>query len=200
MGIENTHAARPIHWRFFIDFEEDLLRMSRYVEFCETNFSTYSTHLAALLLSAGSEVDVVAKQLCQKLDRNTKAKNIGHYANVIGSRIPQVATFRVEIPRFGLQLQPWSSWSRPHVRRPEWWAAYNNVKHERHRYFSEANLEHTVNAAAGLLILLLYFYREEARMGALAPNPTLFRPEERRIGGATMYDTELLWDYRLNDQ
>ncbi len=58
-------------------------------------------------------------------------------------------------------------------------SAYNNVKHHRHTHFAEANLEHALHAVAGLFVLLLYFYPEEAEQGWLSPDPTLFRASDQ---------------------
>ena len=43
-------------------------RDHRHVEICEDNLDIYSTQFTRLLLSAASEVDVVAKILCGQID------------------------------------------------------------------------------------------------------------------------------------
>ena len=58
---------------------------------------------------------------------------------------------------------------------PDWWRAYNKVKHERNSHFKEASLINTLNSTAGLFILLLLFHRKLAESGRLSPNPILFR-------------------------
>jgi len=42
---------------------------------------------------------------------------------------------------------------------PPWWKGYNSVKHERSKYYSEANLGNVLESAAGLLVLLVYFHQ-----------------------------------------
>lgn len=54
-------------------------------------------------------------------------------------------------------------------------AGYNNVKHHRHTHFAEASLKYTLNAVAGLFVLLLFYYREEGQKGQLNPDPVIFR-------------------------
>jgi len=61
-----------LHWNYFLALESDLERVSRYIEFDKANFKTYSIELAHLLLAASSEVDVVAKTLCQRIDSKIK--------------------------------------------------------------------------------------------------------------------------------
>ena len=61
------HATTgKLHWNYFIALERDLEVVSRYVEFCPQNFDVYSIEFAHLLFAAASEVDVVAKLLCQR--------------------------------------------------------------------------------------------------------------------------------------
>ena len=67
--------------------------------------------------------------ICKKVKKNSKARNIGHYASTIGTTYPSVAKFTVEIPKFGLNLQPWKNWDKTPRKSPDWWKAYNQVKH-----------------------------------------------------------------------
>ena len=55
------------YWQFFVAIESDLEATTRYVECCEENYNTYSVAYAQIILSAGSEVDVVSKLLCNKV-------------------------------------------------------------------------------------------------------------------------------------
>ncbi len=64
---------------YFLAFENDLKTLARYIQFSKDNFKTYSLELVMLLLAAGSEVDVTAKCLCQKIAPTSKPKNINDY-------------------------------------------------------------------------------------------------------------------------
>ena len=108
MTIRNTGSL--IHWNYFIALEADTERLSRYVEFTANNFDTFSVEIVHLLLSASSEADVVAQQLCQKLDSATDASRIDQYRTMIKTHLPSLETSIVTIPRYGLELQPWSNW------------------------------------------------------------------------------------------
>ncbi|MGD2117922.1 MAG: hypothetical protein PVG66_06170 [Chromatiales bacterium] len=171
MGIQHEKLNIP-HWNYFLALEEDVIRLSRFVEFAKENFNTYSMELARILFAASSEVDVVSKLLCTQLDSNSKATNIRLYKEELTKHFPLFHEAQVSVPRFGLTLSPWSNWEKGES--PSWWRAYNNVKHERNEYFPEANLKNTLNAVAGLLVLLIHFYKTEAEKGKLGPNPRLF--------------------------
>lgn len=195
MGIRESES--PIHWRYFLALEEDLVSLSRYIEFTKDNFGAYSTELSSILLGAGSEVDVVAKQVCRTINPKSKAKFISHYGSQIQAAYPNVGHFELRMPRFGLSLRPWDSWSGKTQKSPLWWKAYNDVKHSRHTHYHAANLKNALNAVGGLLILTLFLYRNLASEGRLSPNPIVIRPHEKFQTGTTCWDTELLINYKM---
>jgi len=171
MGIQKTPI--PQHWNYFLSLEEDVSRLSRYVEFTEENFDTYSLELARILFSAASEIDVVAKRLCNQINGKSKAERITDYRKIICSAFPLLANTNASIPRFGLNLTPWEEWQKDS--NPFWWKAYTNVKHHRDTNFPDASLKNALNSVAALFILLIFFYREESRNARLTPDPTLFQ-------------------------
>ena len=171
MAIQESPT--PQHWNYFLALEDDVGHLSRYLEPTEANFVAYSLELVRILLAAASEVDVVAKQLCNQIDAASTANNMDQYRTKLMEHRPEIAQSKVLIPKFGLSLSPWECWANN--QNPVWWRAYNKVKHERHVHFSEANLKNALNSVAGLFSLLLFHYRQEAHDGALSPDPILFR-------------------------
>jgi len=187
------------HWNFLLALDADLSQLSRYVEFDSRNFDSFSLELARLLLSAGSEVDVVAKQLCRALAANSKAESINSYRDEICKTYPQIPNFQVISPRFSLTLQPWDEW-RKKSGVPFWWTAYNKVKHERHAHYDRANLKNALNAVAGLLVLVLFLYRQEATEGLLVPSPQILRVHDKHVTGFTAGEYyQGVW-YKLDDR
>ncbi len=155
-----------LHWNYLLALERDLEVVSRYVEFCERNFQTFSVELAHLLFASASETDVVAKLYCAVLDPSNRHKNMDDYRKVITKKAPEFANIQVLIPRYGITLTPWESWSRGN--NPDWWHSYNNVKHERDKYFSEATLLHTLNAVAALLVVTFEYYHSVLSLSPFA--------------------------------
>jgi len=147
-----------VHWNYLIALEQDLEKASRFIEFSESNFNTYSIELAHLLLAASSEVDVVLKALCKLKNPAKDHQNINDYKETIKAELSELVNAKCFINRFGLELKPWSNWNGDD--NPIWWRSYNQVKHERGEYFDEANLKNTLNAMAGLSLVVLYYYRE----------------------------------------
>jgi hypothetical protein len=152
--IEAT--AGKLHWNYFLALEHDLEGVSRYIEFCKPNFNVYSIELAHLLFAAASEVDVIAKLLCKRLQPDSKCENIKHYCAILTVKLPALVSSKIFVPRYGLTLTPWDNWSgNTH---PDWWDSYNHVKHQRDIHFGEATLKNALNALGGLLLLTYYHY------------------------------------------
>ncbi|WP_394809320.1 hypothetical protein [Nitrosomonas sp.] len=166
MGI---HAASgKLHWNYFLALERDLDVVSRYIEFCEPNFSVYSIELAHLLFAAASEVDIVAKLLSERVAPAMPRGNINEYKAVLLSAIPDLPTAEVFVSRYGLSFKPWLNWAG--TDNPVWWRSYNNVKHERDAYFQEATLKNSLDALGALLLLTFHLY---SRVLAVPPEVLL---------------------------
>lgn len=125
---------------------------------------------AKLLLLIGSEVDGVAKMLCNKVASTQKAENIRHYQTILTAHFPGMHGVEIDLPRYLTARKPWESWGASPATPPGWWQAYNSVKHQRDKSFADASQENTLRALCGLLALLLYFYKDETH---LQPYPDL---------------------------
>lgn len=156
-----TQQLTANHWNYFLAIEEDLEKLTRYIEFTPVNYDTYSIELAHLLLTSSSEIDVLLKQICFLLNPKIKANNIDDYREKLKINL-QSYIFdgfiqeKFFIPRYNLEFIPWTSWEN--AKNPEWWQSYNNVKHHRNSSFSEANLKNAINAVGALLIVEVYYY------------------------------------------
>jgi hypothetical protein len=170
MGIE--HHEIPSHWNYFFCLEDDIARLSRWIEFKPENESVYSIELARLLMTA-AEVDVVAKMLCKAIDPKTKADTINQYRKVLVAEYPRLPGAKVKIPRHGQVLTPWDAWKKDGSP-PYWWTGNNKVKHHRSEHFKQANLKNVLNSAAGLCVLLVLYYGRQ--MASQYPGPILFEP------------------------
>ncbi|WP_354675276.1 hypothetical protein [Cupriavidus alkaliphilus] len=182
MAILRSHSY--VHWNYFLALEEDLDRLSRYVDLAGGNDATHSIEIARLLLGASSEVDVVLKQLCRKHHPKSAAATINAYFGVVSEACPNFIGFEVQIPRYGLTLHPWSNWAEGVP--PIWWQDHNKVKHHRDVHFSKANLKNCVNSVAALFVAVLHLYEEPGRNGELLQLPRLFNVGDQHFRGTQM--------------
>jgi len=181
------------HWQYLITLDSDLHKCSRFVDINSQNFRTYSIEFVRILLAASSEIDVVAKILCNCIDSTKSYKNINDYRNTIVDKFPKFPSMIIEVPQYELQLTPWDEWSQN--RNPGWWQAYNDVKHKRDDHFTDANLENTLNAVAGLFVVVWYLHHEEPDRKKL--NKTLLLSADRYIGGTRWANT---YYYRIPEE
>lgn len=180
-------------WNYFLVLESDLEHLSRYIEFTEDNYKTYSQEMARLLLTAGSEVDVVLKGLCKKNDSRFKGETIDKYRVFLNPKYPKFCKLKVSLPRFGLDISPWDNWQDNKT--PNWWCDYNLVKHNRDEHYNLANLKNTIASLAGLFLAVLYFYKNEAEKGKLIPDPKLLMIQEDFVELHRVLDRGLLRKY-----
>jgi hypothetical protein len=157
-------------WYYFLSIEKDFIRTLDFVELDPANGATFSNEYAKLLLLIGSEVDVVAKLVCDKAAPGQKAENIVDYSKIIPAAFNGFHTIEIEIPRYQMKVQPWLTWDPSIAKSPAWWKAYNDVKHERDQNFRDANQANVTSALCGLLALLLYLHKDEEH---LQPYPDL---------------------------
>ena len=170
---------KRIYWNYFLSLESDLENLSRYIEFTNNNFQTYSIELARMLLSVCSEIDVIAKLLCNREDPLKQANNITDYCTILTDKIPVLCMLNVFLPKYGLKLTPWNNWQNQLT--PDWWHGYNNVKHERNKNYEDANLQNILNSMSGLFLFLLYLYIDNSCLCKLYPTPKLFTLDDEYI-------------------
>lgn len=170
------------HWNYFLAIENELIQLARYIEFDAKNFTCFSIEIARILLSSAAEVDVVCKRICKGIDPSTSADNIIQYQSEVTKAYPDFANFEISVSLYGMVLKPWTNWNNQNTP-PDWWTAYNKVKHHRDTEYHQANLQNALNSVAGLLVALLYLYKDKATKGDLWPLPVLLRADGKHIGG-----------------
>ncbi len=191
-----TSRQAEAHWNYLLAIEDDLERLSRFVEFDEKNFDCFSIEISRILLASGAEVEVVCKQICKKLNPASSSNSINGYREEIRTAYPGIPDFEVILPRYGLSLRPWSNWNSTDGV-PDWWTAYNKIKHHRDREYSRANLKNALNAVGGLFVMVLYLYKKKAVQGELAPRPNLLHVGTDHDGGSSIGGFESGYCYVL---
>ena len=152
---------KKIYWKNFLSIEEEFLQTEKFVAFDVVNYKTYSSNYLKLLLEIGSEVDILAKLLCSVAYGKENVNTIVDYRDCILSSSPEFE--RIYVVSEDLKEMPWENWS---VQAPNWWTAYNKIKHERfgdgniggifQSYYKFANLENVSKALMGLYQLEIY--------------------------------------------
>jgi hypothetical protein len=194
-GLPNLLSKVDLHyWQYFVVLEADLATTARYVEWADPNMDCYSIEFARILLSAGSEVDVLCKLLCQKYSLTIKPSNINGYRKAITTKFPNFTGLEIKVPRYDMNLLPWEDWNR--AENPTWWRAYSDVKHERQNNFAEENLRNALEEVAGLFVLVSYICYRELHARAAIPWPQMLTLDPSL---SPVHRTDMRPGYRLSD-
>lgn len=194
MGIQR--AETPIHWNYFLALEDDLDRLSRFVDFSK-NDEAYSIEIARLFLSSCSEIDVILKQICKKINSESSASSMNAYFKELNDSYLRLLDFSVEIPRYAITLTPFLNWTENNP--PFWWQDHNKVKNHRHEHFEKANLKNCLNAIAAMYILTLYLYIEKAENGDLLQFPKLLNAGDGYFAGTKIGRWGVTAKYKLKN-
>lgn len=147
-------------WNYYLILERDFFQIEKYVAFVEDNFETYSNEFAKQLLTICSEIDVQLKEACA-INNNREADNIGKYAETLLQVWTDFTLAEVKMMgNLATSFRPWKDWTTGES--PEWWKAYNKIKHHRLKdnNIAKASLGNVFNALAALYILETYLYRD----------------------------------------
>lgn len=139
--------------------QSDLIRLFEYIEPADENLGAFSIRLYELLLRACTEIEANSKAI---LTANGYQKsgnwNMDDYKKINSSS--RLCDYEVEVNIWRQStriFRPFEKWAQNESL--PWYQAYNNIKHNRHENFKQANLENAVNAIAGVVaILFSQFY------------------------------------------
>jgi len=154
-------------WRFqYMGIEEELERSFRYVHPSDDNAGCFSLRFAEIIRSAANAYEILAKELYAKLYNRIDKLNVFNYLaldlflTLTDQRVTQLAgvgTFPThpEVTRPFANLASWDKASpiQPaHI--PDWWNAYNAVKHSQAGLKDYATLANAMAVTAALFLLI----------------------------------------------
>lgn len=139
-------------WTYYLQLENDFYKTINYVELSEENDNAYSKEYAKQYLSICSEIDVVCKLLCEKIDSSKKYENITDYAKLL-SEYEGLKYTEVFCNYTKQKYIPFDSWDETNS--PFWWKNYNSVKHNRmkNENFRKSNQKNVFYSLMALFLL-----------------------------------------------
>ncbi|QWF16904.1 hypothetical protein [Lysobacter capsici] len=170
-----------LHWHYFLAIESDLVRVSRFVEFHKDNMQTFSIELARVLLATCAKVEVVGKLIAHT--HNIRPRKIDQIRDALMSKYPHISAAQVFLPRHDLTLTPWSAWAGN--KSPNWWVAYNSLKHDHKDALSHASLASSLESLGGLLVLVLLYCRISGTDALMPATELIYPPNDFGVGAMT---------------
>jgi hypothetical protein len=137
---------------------EDLKILFNYIEPCDANKNCYSFRTYEMLLRICTEIESQMKRILENNGYTKKEPNnnlnMEDYSQL--NKTHFLSDFEVIIPNWtgNGTISPFQDWKDSTKKSLHWYQSYNKVKHNRHSEFKEANLENTIHAFCGLLVIM----------------------------------------------
>lgn len=150
-----AYAKSAEHYvRAYLILLKDLEELFDFVEPADSNLSCHSYRIHALLMRACIEIEANCKAIMKENGFAKRGRwNIEDYWKI--ERTHFLSKFQVKFSNWnGAKAirTPFENWNTSHVL--EWYQTYNATKHDRHDEFNKANFGTTLDAVAGLLVML----------------------------------------------
>ena len=147
----------------YLLLENDFKKTFDYVSVERNNYDTYSAMYLKLILSIGSEIDILKKLIAKLLKPGFNEKKDDPNAIIICCE-NNFRSLEVKLRREEFVFKPWD-----YPQEPDWWTVYNEIKHNRlekaekfdktKQYYQYANLQNTLLSLGALFSLEMYAYR-----------------------------------------
>ena len=182
----NASTFVKSYWNYYLELEQQLFDIRRYVDFSSKNNNTFSMEFLKLLQAVCSEIDVVAKVIDNYIDNTFNGNRINEWGYALQQKFPEIKSIKI-VFNDDYDIQPWKCWEyikeeqeikkgenkgkkrtviklKKGCKNPVWWTAYNKSKHERtspynnsNINYNRANLKNVVSAFGALFILETIF-------------------------------------------
>ena len=129
--------------------ENRMLNIFNYVTPEESNRNTHSFEFSSILRDIGSIFTSTLSRLIKNSKRDYQ-ENIYGYLKFIESFFPNIKDFPIDINFKVKTIIPLEKGSK---NLPEWWHAYNDIKHDELIHYKKGNLENALKALAALKLL-----------------------------------------------
>ena len=155
---------RNTYWNYYIQMENDFFSFSPYCEIDRCNDNAFSVKYLQLILSICGEIDTICKTFCKLLHENLNLDVCGieDYISILKQKYPTFSAETVVVLNYKYRkLQPWKSIEKGYI--PNWWQAYNAIKHHRDQLkngkenYKQANQKNALEALCALYILIEYW-------------------------------------------
>lgn len=122
-------------WRAFLALEDDFLKTLDFVEFHKDNYKTFSIRYRSIILQACTEIESLTKLLYHGNEKYSLFQFIQW--NYKKNKEQCLSKIEVLLPLFNEKFFPWSGdalfkkgINPDSLQEPNFWSAYNNIKHD----------------------------------------------------------------------
>lgn len=127
----------------YTSLEAQLVDCMEYIPYIQRNMDTVSPKFIPILIESCSLIDSIFRHMSD----GKKHYNLKEYSSMHEERLELEEASSLLLVSPMRILQPFKSWTKTP---PEWWQAYNKVKHDRINNYHVATYNYTVLALVGL--------------------------------------------------
>ena len=163
MSLDNLESFNS-YWNYYIELENELLDISKYIPIDKLNKNTFSFKYMKLIFSICSELDTVFKVFMEFKGKGKNQPRMDVYKLFMKENFPDFSSEIILCNRLN-ELKPFENWDL-NDSSPLWWKDYNDIKHFRTKKgdglenFKKSTQINTVNALSALYLLETYWYKE----------------------------------------
>ena len=167
------------YWPMYKNLEEEVIELTKYVQFTDDQLGVYSIHIADLLVRCAMEIEAISKELywenggTTQYDEDGKERKlffdtdcialINNIWGICDKRIIVSATKFYFEKDENRELTPLhKSYKRGGAK---WNKAYQAVKHDRRNCLKQGNIKNLLDAMGALFILNLYYSNQVVPLG-----------------------------------
>lgn len=194
--FDREYAVDPgMYTRSFIMLQKELLELFDYVEPADTNLKTYSLKIYSLFVRVCIEVEANFRAILSENHFTLESpRNWTKRQYRIINKSHHLSSYKVTFPIWSgkkSEFVPFNQWKNTSGDL-EWYAVYNECKHNRYGSMPKANFEALLNAFSALFIILSAQFGTEAYapgscMFAVS-NPEGYYPDKFGIGDYLLID------------
>ena len=172
----------------FVAVENRFLIASRYVDIHRDNAKTFSYEFGSILRDSGSIFGSMMDALVKEGSADAKVEsNFSDYRVYLEREIPDINKRTIQVrPCFPTgMIIPFEALQEAKGT-PEWWNAYNRIKHSEYAEFRSGNLENCLTALSALALMgffMNWFVSDQlfVNVGIVYPETSIDMSSERRL-------------------
>ena len=155
------------YWSIYERIEKEVSDITFNIYLCDEHLDVYSIHIAELLLRIGAECENIIKSIAQINEITIRNKNMKNIINELCATKIEFQTKEVTIIWdysfvSNKIIKPFDTWNNQDSRNPNWYKAYNDIKHNRNDVnIKSATYKNIIYGMAGLFVLNLYLRKKD---------------------------------------
>lgn len=157
--IERRDFIR-IHWNLYLTCEKAFIETLEYVDLQKNNYNTCSNRISIQLITICTLIDSTLREM-YSLSGAVELKHLAQELNADSSFSPTMSVYVKPLREKPCEITPWENLAKSGKDAvPEWWNAYNGLKHDRYRNEMVGTLENLMHGLAAFYIVEMMYAKK----------------------------------------